>query len=345
MDKIINEISNIKVLNLKEYNNLISRYGINDVNLAFKQILNLSTKKQELLKLYSIAFIVIDITSQNKGNNIYGFLCNKYGQDVVDNFISEYEISILSFIDDDKINELLNAAIDFEETRENLNNEEKSNDENIDNNNFYTDSDSVKVYLREIGSLPLLKAEEEKAIAIAAKKGDEKARKKLIESNLRLVVSIAKHFANHGLSLLDLIQEGNLGLMKAVERFDPYKGFKFSTYATWWIRQAITRALADNANTIRIPVHVHELIGKINRTKKILIMTNSGEPSDEEVAKYLNIDVAKIEEAKLIMEKTNLISLETPIKSDGDREDSVIGDFIPSTDDDPEEIAYKMALE
>ena len=292
MDKIINEISNIKVLNLKEYDNLISRYGINDVNLAFKQILNLSTKKQELLKLYSIAFIVIDITSQNKGNNIYGFLCNKYGQDVVDNFISEYEISILSFIDDDKINELLNAAIDFEETRENLNNEEKSNDENIDNNNFYTDSDSVKVYLREIGSLPLLKAEEEKAIAIAAKKGDEKARKKLIESNLRLVVSIAKHFANHGLSLLDLIQEGNL-----------------------------------------------------NRTKKILIMTNSGEPSDEEVAKYLNIDVAKIEEAKLIMEKTNLISLETPIKSDGDREDSVIGDFIPSTDDDPEEIAYKMALE
>lgn len=345
MDKIINEISNIKVLNLKEYNNLISRYGINDVNLAFKQILNLSTKKQELLKLYSIAFIVIDITSQNKRNNIYGFLCNKYGQDVVDKFISEYEISILSFIDDDKINELLNAAIDFEETRENLNNEEKSNDENIDNNNFYTDSDSVNVYLREIGSLPLLKAEEEKAIAIAAKKGDEKARKKLIESNLRLVVSIAKHFVYHGLSLLDLIQEGNLGLMKAVEKFDPYKGFKFSTYATWWIRQAITRALADNANTIRIPVHVHELIVKINRTKKILTMTNSGEPSDEEVAKYLNIDVAKIEEAKLITEKTNLISLDTPIKSDGDREDSVIGNFIPSTDDDPEEIAYKMALE
>lgn len=345
MDKIINEISNIKVLNLKEYNNLISRYGINDVNLAFKQILNLSTKKQELLKLYSIAFIVIDITSQNKRNNIYGFLCNKYGQDVVDKFISEYEISILSFIDDDKINELLNAAIDFEETRENLNNEEKSNDENIDNNNFYTDSDSVNVYLREIGSLPLLKAEEEKAIAIAAKKGDEKARKKLIESNLRLVVSIAKHFVYHGLSLLDLIQEGNLGLMKAVEKFDPYKGFKFSTYATWWIRQAITRALADNANTIRIPVHVHELIVKINRTKKILTMTNSGEPSDEEVAKYLNIDVAKIEEAKLITEKTNLISLDTPIKSDGDRDDSVIGDFIPSTDDDPEEIAYKMALE
>lgn len=345
MDKIINEISNIKVLNLKEYNNLISRYGINDVNLAFKQILNLSTKKQELLKLYSIAFIVIDITSQNKVNNIYGFLCNKYGQDVVDKFISEYEISILSFIDDDKINELLNAAIDFEETRENLNNEEKSNDENIDNNNFYTDSDSVKVYLKEIGSLPLLKAEEEKAIAIATKKGDEKARKKLIESNLRLVVSIAKHFANRGLSLLDLIQEGNLGLMKAVEKFDPYKGFKFSTYATWWIRQAITRALVDHANTIRIPVHAHELIEKINRTKKILIMTNSGEPSDEEVAKYLNIDVAKIEEAKLIMEKTNLISLETPIKSDGDREHSVIGDFIPSTDDDPEEIAYKMALE
>ena len=341
MNKIINEISNIKVLNLKEYNNLVSRYGINDVNLAFKQILNLSTKKQELLKLYSIAFIVIDITSQNKRNNIYGFLCNKYGQDVVDKFISEYEISVLSFIDDDKINELLNAAIDFEETRENLNSEEKSNDENIDNNDFYTDSDSVKMYLKEIGSLPLLKAEEEKAIAIAAKSGDEKARKKLIESNLRLVVSIAKHFVNHGLSLLDLIQEGNLGLIKAVEKFDPYKGFKFSTYATWWIRQSITRAIADYSNIIRVPVHAHEVIVKVKKAYQYLAVNNSGEPSNKEIADYLNIDVAKVEEAELIMEKTNLISLETPV---GEEEDSNLGDFVPSTDDDPEEIAYKMAL-
>ena len=323
MDKIINEISNIKVLNLKEYNNLISRYGINDVNLAFKQILNLSTKKQELLKLYSIAFIVIDITSQNKRNNIYGFLCNKYGQDVVDKFISEYEISILSFIDDDKINELLNAAIDFEETRENLNNEEKSNDENIDNNNFYTDSDSVKVYLREIGSLPLLKAEEEKAIAIAAKKGDEKARKKLIESNLRLVVSIAKHFVYHGLSLLDLIQEGNLGLMKAVEKFDPYKGFKFSTYATWWIRQAITRALADHANTIRIPVHMVETINKLVRVQRQLLQELGREPSPEEIAENMDIPVERVREIQKISQEP--VSLETPI---GEEEDSHLGDFI-----------------
>ena len=327
MDKIINEISNIKVLNLKEYNNLISRYGINDVNLAFKQILNLSTKKQELLKLYSIAFIVIDITSQNKRNNIYGFLCNKYGQDVVDKFISEYEISILSFIDDDKINELLNAAIDFEETRENLNNEEKSNDENIDNNNFYTDSDSVKVYLREIGSLPLLKAEEEKAIAIAAKKGDEKARKKLIESNLRLVVSIAKHFVYHGLSLLDLIQEGNLGLMKAVEKFDPYKGFKFSTYATWWIRQAITRALADHANTIRIPVHMVETINKVKKANSQLLHQNGREATPDEIAEYLEMPVDKVREILRVAQEP--VSLETPI---GEEEDSHLGDFIPDDD-------------
>ena len=345
MDKIINEISNIKLLDLKKYDSLVNKYGINNVNLAFEQMLNLSTKKQGLIKLYSTAFIVIDITSQNKKNNVYGFLCNKYDPNIVDKFISEYELLNLSFIDDDKINELLNSAINFEETRENLDNEEKNNDENLDNSDFYTDSDSVKTYLREIGSLPLLKADEEKTIAIAAKNGDEKARKKLIESNLRLVVSIAKHFANHGLSLLDLIQEGNLGLIKAVEKFDPYKGFKFSTYATWWIRQAITRAIADHANTIRIPVHAHELIGKINRAKKILTMTNCGEPSDEEIAEYLDIDVSKVEETKLIMEKTNLISLETPIKSDGEREDSVIGDFIPSTDDDPEEIAYKMSLD
>ena len=206
-------------------------------------------------------------------------------------------------------------------------------------------SNAMKMYLKEIEEYPMLSAKEEVELAKAIIDSSEEAKEKFINANYRLVVSIAKRYRKESVDMLDLIQAGNIGLIKAVEKYDYKKGFKFSTYATWWIRQAITRALADHANTIRIPVHAHELIGKINRTKKILTMTNSGEPSDEEVAKYLNIDVAKIEEAKLIMEKTNLISLDTPIKSDGDRDDSVIGDFIPSTDDDPEEIAYKMALE
>ena len=339
MNKIINEISNIKVLNLKEYNNLVSRYGINDVNLAFEQMLNLSTKKQGLLKLYSTAFIVIDITSQNKKNNIYGFLCNKYGQDIVDEFISEYELLNLSFIEDEKINELLNAAVNFEETREDIVNENENN-----NDNFYIERDSIRSYLKEIGNISLLTTEQEKELAFAVINGDEKAKNKLIESNLRLVVSIAKHYTNRGLSMLDLIQEGNLGLIKATEKFNPYKGFKFSTYASWWIRQAIVRAIADCSNTIRIPVHVHEVIVKIKRAITYLTINNCIEPSDKEIADYLNINVAKVKDVKLIMEKTNLISLETPVKCDVDRDDSVIEDFIPSTDDDPEEIAYKMAL-
>ena len=197
---------------------------------------------------------------------------------------------------DEKINELLNAAIDWEEARKNLDNEEKINDENLNNTDFYTDSDSVKMYLREIGSLPLLNAEEEKAMAIIAKNGDEKARKKLIESNLRLVVSIAKHFSNHGLSILDLIQEGNIGLIKAVEKFDPYKGFKFSTYATWWIRQAITRAIADQARTIRIPVHMVETINKLARIQRQLTLELNREPTEQELAKKI---VADIKDSKL----------------------------------------------
>ena len=180
------------------------------------------------------------------------------------------------------------------------------------------------MYLREIGSLPLLKAEEEKAIAIAAKKGDEKARKKLIESNLRLVVSIAKHFVYHGLSLLDLIQEGNLGLMKAVEKFDPYKGFKFSTYATWWIRQAITRALADHANTIRIPVHMVETINKLSRYQRQLTLELNREPTDEELAKKMGMSPDKVREVIKIAQDP--VSLETPI---GEEEDSHLGDFVP----------------
>lgn len=341
MDKIINEISNIKALNLKEYNKLIIKYGINDVNMAFEQMLNLSTKKQGLLKLYSTAFIVIDISSQDKKNNIYGFLCNKYDQDTVDKFISEYELLNLSFIEDNKINELLNAAVDFEEEKENLVIDDETNSEIFNVEDSYTNIDPVKTYLKEIGSIPLLTADEEKEVALAVLNGDEKARKKLIESNLRLVVSVAKHYINRGLTFLDLIQEGNVGLIKAVEKFNPYRGNKFSTYATWWIRQAITRGIIDTSNTIRIPVHTNELINKISRAERDILINTGNEPSDKELADYLKVDIEKIREIRKMLSNASLISLETPV---GEEEDSYLGDFVPSTDDDPEEIACKEAL-
>ena len=343
MNKIINEISNIKIFNLIEYNDLISKYGIKDVNLAFQNILDRSTKKQGLIRKYSVAFIVNDIISQTKTNNIYGFLCNKYDQDTIDNFISEYELLNLSFIDENVFNDLLSAAVSYEELNNSLAEEDVNNDSS-DGIYYCSDDDSVSMYLKEMGSLSLLTTEEEKKTAIAAKQGDEKARNKLIESNLRLVVSIAKRYQNRNLSLLDLIQEGNLGLMRAVEKFDPYKGYKFSTYATWWIRQCITRALSDTSSTIRIPVHAYELFGKIKRAERSIPVIGDREPTDEEIADYLNMNVSKIKEAKVARRKLNLVSLETPIKNDGDRDESVVKDFVPSEESNPEEIAYDKAL-
>lgn len=344
MDKIINEISNIKVFNLNEYSNLINKYGIKDVNLAFQNILNLSTKKQGLIRNYSTAFIAIDIINRTKTNNIYGFLCNKYDQDTVDNFISEYELLNLSFIDENVFNDLLNAAINYEEISSNS--IENEDTENEDSNNVYycADDDSVSMYLKEMGSLPLLTIEDERKTAIAAKKGDEKAREKLIESNLRLVVSIAKHYQNRNLTLLDLIQEGNLGLMRAVEKFDPCKGYKFSTYATWWIRQYISRAISDTSSTIRIPVHAYELFGKIKRAERNISVDGDREPTDEEIADYLNMNVTKIKEAKIARRKLELVSLENPVKNNDDRDKSTIKDFVPSEENTPEEIAYDNAL-
>ena len=184
--------------------------------------------------------------------------------------------------------------------------------------------DPVKVYLKEIGKVPLLTAEEERDLAIRIEEGDESARKKLAESNLRLVVSIAKRYVGRGMSFLDLIQEGNLGLIKAVEKFDYTKGFKFSTYATWWIRQAITRAIADQARTIRIPVHMVETINKVKKTASKLLHENGREPTDEEIAEKLDMTVEKVRDIQRVSQEP--VSLDTPI---GEEEDSHLGDFIP----------------
>ncbi len=183
--------------------------------------------------------------------------------------------------------------------------------------------DPVRMYLKEIGRVPLLSPEEEVALAKRMENGDEEAKRKLAEANLRLVVSIAKRYVGRGMLFLDLIQEGNLGLIKAVEKFDYRKGYKFSTYATWWIRQAITRAIADQARTIRIPVHMVETINKLIRVSRQLLQELGREPSPEEIAREMNITEEKVREIMKIAQEP--VSLETPI---GEEEDSHLGDFI-----------------
>ncbi len=183
--------------------------------------------------------------------------------------------------------------------------------------------DPVKMYLKDIGKVPLLSTEEELILAKKMEEGDEEAKRRLSEANLRLVVSIAKRYVGRGMLFLDLIQEGNLGLMKAVEKFDHTKGFKLSTYATWWIRQAITRAIADQARTIRVPVHMVETINKQTRVSRQLLQENGREPTSAEIAEYMGIDEAKVREIQKIAQDP--VSLETPI---GEEEDSHLGDFI-----------------
>lgn len=187
--------------------------------------------------------------------------------------------------------------------------------------------DPVRMYLKEIGKVPLLTADEEIELAKRMEEGDEEAKRRLCEANLRLVVSIAKRYVGRGMLFLDLIQEGNLGLIKAVDKFDYTKGYKFSTYATWWIRQAITRSIADQARTIRIPVHMVETINKLIRVSRQLLQTYGREPTPEEIAEEMGISVDKVREIQKIAQEP--VSLETPI---GEEEDSHLGDFIPDED-------------
>ncbi len=201
--------------------------------------------------------------------------------------------------------------------------------------------DSVRLYLREIGKIPLLNAKDELELAQRVVAGDKDAKDQMAEANMRLVVSIAKRYVGRGLDLLDLIQEGNTGLLRAVEKFDPDKGFKFSTYATWWIRQAITRAIADQARTIRIPVHMVETINKLLRTQRRLTQELNREPTNDEIAKAMEIDVDKVEHIMKI--KQDISSLDASVRDD--EEDSVLGDFIEDEDTiSPEESATNQLL-
>lgn len=214
-----------------------------------------------------------------------------------------------------------------------LHEEDDITEEDLLNSSFVDDisDDSVRMYLREIGRIPLLSIEEEMELAQKALEGDRRAKDKMAEANMRLVVSIAKRYSGRGLDLLDLIQEGNTGLLKAVEKFDPEKGFKFSTYATWWIRQAITRAIADQARTIRIPVHMVETINKLMRVTRRLTQELNREPTNEEIAKEIDIEPEKVEYIQKI--KQDITSLDAGIGRDGDDgEESTLGDFIEDED-------------
>ena len=227
-----------------------------------------------------------------------------------------------------------------------LSDEEELSDEEleitVDNVDAFAD-DSVRLYLREIGKIPLLTQEEELELAKKAAKGNKKAKDKMVEANMRLVVSIAKRYSGRGLDFLDLIQEGNTGLLRAVEKFDPDKGFKFSTYATWWIRQAITRAIADQARTIRIPVHMVETINKVLRATRKLTQELNREPTIEEVAKEMDMEPEKVEYVMKI--KQDIASLDQSVGRDGDDEDSVLGDFVEDEERiSPEDSAANQIL-
>lgn len=235
---------------------------------------------------------------------------------------------------DEVFQELEDMGIDI------IEDEDKDKDRAIDIAKNMNVDDPVRMYLKEIGRVSLLTREEEVELAKRIEAGDKAAKRELVEANLRLVVSIAKKHIGRGMSFLDLIQEGNLGLIKAIEKFDYTKGYKFSTYATWWIRQAITRAIADQARTIRIPVHMIENINKVNRVQRKLVQDLGREPHPEEIAEEMNMDVEKVRNIIKISKKP--ISLETPI---GEEEDSFLGDFVEDDQiEGPVEVATHVLL-
>ena len=260
--------------------------------------------------------------AKEKGNITYGELATELGEanpEQIDKVFDAMEEMGVDVLKDDIEEPDLDDLKEVEDLKL----------DNIDSMSFevVNKDDPVRMYLREIGKIQLLSFDEELELAKRILKGDEEAKQKLAESNLRLVVSIAKKYVGRGLLFLDLIQEGNMGLIKAVEKFDYTKGYKFSTYATWWIRQAITRAIADQARTIRIPVHMVETINRLIRTSRLLLQRLGREPSPEEIAKEMDLPVEKVMEIQKIAQDP--VSLETPI---GEEDDSHLGDFIQDED-------------
>jgi len=279
--------------------------------------------------------------AKKSGRMTYGELASELGDispEEIDKVFDEFEKMGVNLLTDEEDDDLLEPNLEDLKDVEEI----KLEDLEITNFDGINVDDPVRMYLREIGRIPLLSFDEELDLAKRILLGDEEAKQKLAESNLRLVVSIAKKYVGRGMLFLDLIQEGNMGLIKAVEKFDYEKGYKFSTYATWWIRQAITRAIADQARTIRIPVHMVETINKLIRTSRHLLQILGREPNPEEIAEELEIPVEKVMEIQKIAQEP--VSLETPI---GEEDDSHLGDFIPD-DESPaphDSAAYTLLKE
>ena len=275
-------------------------------------------KLTQLLELAKTKKNVLD--NKEILNYFHGEILSPEQLDQIYDFLENHHVDVLRMDDDEDMEPEL-----FEDGEE----EEPIDVDNLDLSipDGVSLDDPVRMYLKEIGKVPLLSPEEEIELAKRMELGDENARKRLAEANLRLVVSIAKRYVGRGMQFLDLIQEGNLGLIKAVEKYDYSKGFKFSTYATWWIRQAITRAIADQARTIRIPVHMVETINKVKKTNSQLLHKNGRDPTAEEIAAELDMPVDKVREILRVAQEP--VSLETPI---GEEEDSHLGDFIPDDD-------------
>ena len=268
-----------------------------------KNLVELGKKKKNVLEYQEI-------------NDFFkGITLNNEQMDLIFEYLESNGVDVLRVTEDDAL--LDNEDMHMEEDEVDLENIDLSVPEGV------SIEDPVRMYLKEIGKVPLLSAEEEIELAKRMENGDQAAKKRLAEANLRLVVSIAKRYVGRGMLFLDLIQEGNLGLIKAVEKFDYTKGYKFSTYATWWIRQAITRAIADQARTIRIPVHMVETINKLIRVSRQLLQELGREPTPEEIAEEMNMPVERVREILKISQEP--VSLETPI---GEEEDSHLGDFI-----------------
>ena len=283
--------------------------------------MNMAKFSEKLAELIELAKKKKNVLEYQEINDFFkDFPLDPEHMDKVFDYLEANGVDVLRIQDND-----MDDLIMSDEEEMNLSEEDEVDMENIDLSvpEGVSIEDPVRMYLKEIGKVPLLTAEEEISLAKRMENGDESAKKRLAEANLRLVVSIAKRYVGRGMFFLDLIQEGNLGLIKAVEKFDYRKGYKFSTYATWWIRQAITRAIADQARTIRIPVHMVETINKLIRVSRQLLQELGREPQPEEIAKEMNMSVDRVREILKISQEP--VSLETPI---GEEEDSHLGDFI-----------------
>lgn len=315
---IMNEILSTSDFDLGKFVQYINTYGKNIMLKVFKQMVKNCNNKNDFYDKYVNIILFIEFDNVEINENSINRLINKYGEERINQYIVDITNIDCNGPDFQHVNKNILLCLDFfnkkyEDTTEDIDIIDLSS--TSDKETYFYD-DPVRAYLKEVGQYKLLSYEEEKEIAMRVANGDEKAKDILIQSNLRLVVSIAKKYIGRGLHLLDLIQEGNLGLIRAVEKFNPYLGNRFSTYATWWIRQAVTRAVADNGRTIRIPVHMVDLMNKISVIQKKYSVEHNRKPSTEELSDILGVNIEKIEEAIKLQDEP--ISLDMPYALDED---------------------------